>query len=727
MLTKYNVLIGILLALLPLAFAGGGEPVNGPQWTLVHQATPKELADGASLLFQGASPVPFYAPRPEHFRLKRLGPKAVWEVMTFGWPEPGRVEFDHPKDATTGEVNLHLRRSDGGKQRLQIMMLQTLDRRDPSPVDLYAESALQEGVRYRLSWSFRLAESDTVQTKHCEFQIGEALARARSTGSGAKEPSERPYLVEILFRDDDGVLFLAQTVLPEPEAHDFTVAAVGFTSDGKHVRPPDPGYVTKQVNLAYVVAKSATPKPWPAERTHLFGASIKRAYAPPSEVAVSISDMGTTGPLPKTSGEPTFIAFSSGLYDAVFRVDLLSANVEILRQDLDHWRKRTREITAELLEQRSWIKKDTRRHATVTRVLRTPLGDSQKSHPLSRAMDAADRGDVATLKAMLDNDPQLAQATDQFGNGLLHAAARAGRKVAVELLVDKGANVNGRNDRGETALLLVVQYSGNLGLARSLIARGASATIAAHGEGPPVGPWDERRGKDKGWTPLHFAANRGSAELVRLLLAHGAVVNASDLQDYTPLHLAARGGQKDAADLLIAAGADIKSRTVSGCTPLHYAACGGSTDLVKWLLAEGAPVNAREHNGMTPLHWAARCGHAESVSLLLTSGADIDAAGEVGRTALHEAAINSKTSVLELLLKKKALVNTKDDGGMTPLHWAADRGKPEVVRSLLDAGGDVSAKDNVGRTPVSIATESGHDEALRLLKAQATNDDIPPK
>ncbi len=89
--------------------------------------------------------------------------------------------------------------------------------------------------------------------------------------------------------------------------------------------------------MAHVTMKSLAPKPPPAERTHLFDASIDRAYAPPSQIAVSISDMGTTGPLPKTPGEPTFIAFSSGLHDAAFRVKLLSTNVEVLRQDLDHW------------------------------------------------------------------------------------------------------------------------------------------------------------------------------------------------------------------------------------------------------------------------------------------------------------------------------------------------------------------------------------------------------
>jgi len=401
MMRQTGIFVVFLLAAAPLA-QGQVEPPSRAQWEVVRSVTPEGLTKAEALVLRGTSPVPFYAPRPEHFRLERLGPEPVWEVMTFGWPDRGHVEFDHPEDATTGEVNLHLRRLRGGKQTLQTAMQLARDQRDPPPVNLRAESALQQGVRYRLSWSFRLAGSDTVQTKRCEFQIGKASANPRSAIGATRKIPEQPYLVEILFRDDNGSLFLGQTVLPKPEDNDFTLAAVGFTSDGRHVPPPDPGYVTEQVQLAHVTMKPLAPKRPPAERTHLFHASIERAYAPPGQVAVSISDMGTSGPLPKTSGEPTFTAFSNGLYDAVFRVELLTTNVEILRQDLNHWRKRTRTIAAELLERRAWMKEDTHRLATVTRVLQSVPGPPGASSEVVNGL----RIDL-TAAVMPDGQPKL--------------------------------------------------------------------------------------------------------------------------------------------------------------------------------------------------------------------------------------------------------------------------------------------------------------------------------
>ena len=77
-----------------------------------------------------------------------------------------------------------------------------------------------------------------------------------------------------------------------------------------------------------------------------------------------------------------------------------------------------------------------------------------------------------------------------------------------------------------------------------------------------------------GWmviTPLHSAASDGHKEIVELLIANGAVVNAKDEIESTPLSGAALNGHKEIAELLIAAGADVNAKNVSGRTPLDSA------------------------------------------------------------------------------------------------------------------------------------------------------------
>ncbi|WP_282796486.1 ankyrin repeat domain-containing protein [Streptomyces sp. CC224B] len=71
--------------------------------------------------------------------------------------------------------------------------------------------------------------------------------------------------------------------------------------------------------------------------------------------------------------------------------------------------------------------------------------------------------------------------------------------------------------------------------------------------GAPVNTY--REGDEE--TPLHAAADRGTAEVVALLLAHGADVDAQDEEGHTPLWYAVCNGDEDSVRALIAAGADV--------------------------------------------------------------------------------------------------------------------------------------------------------------------------
>ena len=98
----------------------------------------------------------------------------------------------------------------------------------------------------------------------------------------------------------------------------------------------------------------------------------------------------------------------------------------------------------------------------------------------------------------------------------------------------------------------------------------------------------------KGWrgkTSLHYAAEGGHKEVVGLLLARGAQVNAKDAWDYeTPLHGAARGCHKDIVKLLVYYGADVNAKKRLDNTPLLVAALEGREQLEKLLNAKGADV-----------------------------------------------------------------------------------------------------------------------------------------
>ena len=139
-------------------------------------------------------------------------------------------------------------------------------------------------------------------------------------------------------------------------------------------------------------------------------------------------------------------------------------------------------------------------------------------------------------------------------------------------------------------------------------------------------------------TALHVAARAGSAEGVRLLLAHGAVADARDGRGRTALHLAASRGLACVA-ALIAAGARVDAADAGGGTPLHAASLAGDVATTRALLDAGAR-NAPDARGDTALHVAATHGHLDCMRCLVLAGRDggaaprgAGAAAETPRTA----------------------------------------------------------------------------------------------
>jgi RNA polymerase sigma factor (sigma-70 family) len=124
-----------------------------------------------------------------------------------------------------------------------------------------------------------------------------------------------------------------------------------------------------------------------------------------------------------------------------------------------------------------------------------------------------------------------------------------------------------------------------------------------------------------GWTPLHRAAWQGHAELVELLLTHGAGTGATKQGGMTPLHLASQMGYQQVVEVLLAHGAEPNARMGHGLTPLHWAVIRGRHAITEILLAHGAIVDAVGKGGRTPLDWAELKGYRGIAALLRAHGA----------------------------------------------------------------------------------------------------------
>jgi ankyrin repeat protein len=221
----------------------------------------------------------------------------------------------------------------------------------------------------------------------------------------------------------------------------------------------------------------------------------------------------------------------------------------------------------------------------------------------------------------------LAQVEAQAEAEHLHHAAANGEIEHVKLLISQGADVNVKNNDGQT--------------------------------------------------PLHYAARRGHKEVVELLLANGADVNARDRMSKTPVEHAMGGNHREIVQLLIYKGADI--------SPLHFALYMKDEAEARSLIEGGADVNRRTPYGTTPLDRAVVAGFRDIVELLIAKGANVNAKDNWDWTPLHSAVYGHK-DIVEILIAKGANVNARDGGGRTPLWYAQEEGHNEIVELLRKHG-----------------------------------------
>ncbi|MBQ9389089.1 MAG: ankyrin repeat domain-containing protein, partial [Synergistaceae bacterium] len=166
---------------------------------------------------------------------------------------------------------------------------------------------------------------------------------------------------------------------------------------------------------------------------------------------------------------------------------------------------------------------------------------------------------------------------------------------------------------------------------------------------------------NKGNTALMMAAEKGRAKVVEVLLKHGADINAKNNGGDTALWLAADKGYSEVAELLMKNGADAdvnaalidatlrKSKQAAEFFRTHGADVKVA-EIAEFLRNNhAADVKAKNNDGETALVWAAKKGYAEVAELLLKHGAGVNAKDKQGYTALMRAAKKGHADVAKLL------------------------------------------------------------------------------
>jgi uncharacterized protein len=349
-------------------------------------------------------------------------------------------------------------------------------------------------------------------------------------------------------------------------------------------------------------------------------------------------------------------------------------------------------------------------------------------------------GSTALMWAAYGNDLDLVRrlvaagsdldAKNEFGAFASSEAAIRGATAIVEILLKAGADPDATNREGETVLMEVAR-GGDLEAAAALIAAGADVNAKEQ--------WG-------GQSALMWAAAQKQPDMIKLLIAHGADVDA-------------RGKIRDWERKVIKEPRP-KDMNQGGFTPLLYAAREGCIECAKELVAGGANLNLTDPQRVTPLNLALLNLHFDLAAYLIDAGADIDKWDLYGRTPLYLAADMNTLPVMgngamvvlpsmdrhtgldiaRVLLEKGANPNIQlkrrppyrnvpqDRGGdvilsqgATPLLRAARAGDAPLVALLLEHGALVDLPSNQGVTPLMAA--AGVEYGLRVTRGRNRTDE----
>jgi ankyrin repeat protein len=282
------------------------------------------------------------------------------------------------------------------------------------------------------------------------------------------------------------------------------------------------------------------------------------------------------------------------------------------------------------------------------------------------------------------------------------AAARAGDDARLAALLSGGASPDGHLKTGDTVLQAAIggcPRDKMAAVARLLIDHGAKVDAQnSYGE-----------------TALFSAAWVGGPELVRLLLRSGADVMHRSLGGSTPLHKAAQCAAHDAAAVLLEAGAQAEARDRGGETPLHEAAFQQypRSGMVKLLVGHGAHVDCRDNYGATPLYQAARADNLVMASDLLDRGADVNAATDSGETPLMAAAM---TRMPDADARKELIHLLVCRGARMTVPAAVALGDAPALEGLLARGQRTDWQEWLsGQTLLHVAAAAGHSAIVDIL------------
>lgn len=209
---------------------------------------------------------------------------------------------------------------------------------------------------------------------------------------------------------------------------------------------------------------------------------------------------------------------------------------------------------------------------------------------------------------------------------LIEAIKSGENQIVQNIIITRPTLLDTKMENGVSILMLAAYYR-NTALVQFLVKKKTALSFFESAAAGQLASIQSYLQKDKalintfsvdGFTVLGLACFFKKEKIVKYLLAQGADVNIASNNDFkvAPLHSVATTGNVLLAKLLLQHGADINAQQQSGVTVLHSSAHNGFFELVKLLLENNANPNLKMNTGQTPLDMAIAADHKNVVELL---------------------------------------------------------------------------------------------------------------
>ncbi len=251
-------------------------------------------------------------------------------------------------------------------------------------------------------------------------------------------------------------------------------------------------------------------------------------------------------------------------------------------------------------------------------------------------------------------------------------AARKAHPCVIDLLAEKGANINAQDKDGNTALHIAA-LNGNIRLVKKLIERYHANTII------------QNHNKD---LPMHMAMQNPNIEVLKLLQKHGTPIYQENIGKESVATLAIKSNNTEILNTVFHwlhpfSAVYLKDPMINSLLPV--AIQSKSPVSTAHLLKHTPDLNAPIYEGMNPLQYICEREDEQQLNALLSFDGQLD-------------------------------INKQDNLGYTALHYACKRQNKQMVLSLLEKGADATLKNHFGEDSLFIAKQTNNLDFLNFVK-----------